>query len=680
MLADYSDMPSRSLIRRFFDLPLRRKLILSFLAVISFGGIITLVIGTRIEHRTIFSLAESKVRNDLAAAWMVYNEKLSGIRDVVRLSAAREFLPEFFRTGGRDEAAQRLDAIRREYGLDILTLTDAQGRVALRARRPKAFGEDRSGDPFVQRALRKETPAGTSIVPRTLLIEEAPDLAERAYFQFVETPKAAARPGDHEENGMLLQAAAPVMDGRGALIGALTGGVLINRNYEIVDRVKDIVFRGEKYKGQDIGTVTIFQGDLRVSTNVLDAQGQRAVGTRVSLEVEQAVLIDGGRWVGPAFVVREWHITAYEPIRDIDGRIIGMLYVGTLEWPFLDLRNRVMATFAGLAGLCAGFLLVLLWLASATITRPLLNMVKATDTIAKGDLNHRVEIGSRDETGQLAAAFNRMTESLAQANENLAQWGRMLEKRVEERTRELRETQDALVQSQKLASLGKMAAGVAHEINNPLTSITINAHLLLEDRGPDDADRDALTLIAEETGRCAQIVKGLLEFARQTPSEASDADINDIVERTIQLLDKQASVRNVKIVRDLDKSLPLIVIDKNKIQQVVSNLVINACEAMPDGGTLTIETGLSDDRRQIMLRVADTGVGIPKANMDQLFDPFFTTKSHGTGLGLAVSYGIVRQRGGTINVESEVGRGSTFTVELPLEETTPDKKPAKDQL
>ncbi|MCX6564748.1 MAG: cache domain-containing protein [Candidatus Aminicenantes bacterium] len=679
MLADYSDMPSRSLIRRFFDLPLRRKLILSFLAVISFGGIITLVIGTRIEHRTIFSLAESKVRNDLAAAWMVYNEKLNGIRDVVRLSAAREFLPEFFRTGGRDEAAKRLDAIRREYGLDILTLTDAQGRVALRARRPEAFGEDRSGDLFVQRALRKETPAGTSIVPRTLLLEEAPDLAERAYFQFVETPKAAARPGDHEENGMLLQATAPVMDGGGALIGALYGGVLINRNYEIVDRVKDIVFRGEKYKGQDIGTVTIFQGDLRVSTNVLDAQGQRAVGTRVSREVERAVLVDGGRWVGPAFVVREWHITAYEPIKDIDGRIIGMLYVGTLEWPFLDLRNRVMATFAGLAGLCAGFLLVLLWLASATITRPLLNMVKATDTIAKGDLNHRVEIGSHDETGQLAAAFNRMTESLAQANENLAQWGRMLEKRVEERTRELRETQDALVQSQKLASLGKMAAGVAHEINNPLTSITINAHLLLEDRGPDDADRDALTLIAEETGRCAQIVKGLLEFARQTPSEASDADINDIVERTIQLLDKQASVRNVKIIKDLDKSLPLIVIDKNKIQQVVSNLVINACEAMPDGGTLTIVTSPSDDRRQIVLRVADTGVGIPKANMDLLFDPFFTTKSHGTGLGLAVSYGIVHQRGGTIDVESEVGKGSTFTVKLPLEETAPDKKPAKDQ-
>lgn len=672
-------MANRGLIRRFSDLPLRRKLVLSFLAVISFGGIVTLVIGTRIEHRTIFSLAESKVRNDLAAAWMVYNEKLNGIRDVVRLSAAREFLAEFFKTGRRAEAAKRLDAIRREYGLDILTLTDARGRVALRALRPEAFGEDRAGDPFVKRALLKETPAGTGILPRAVLLEESPDLAERAYFQFVETPKAAARPGDHEENGMLLQAAAPVLDGDATVIGALYGGVLINRNYEIVDRVKDIVFRGEKYKGQDIGTVTIFQGDLRVSTNVLDAQGLRAVGTRVSREVEQAVLIDGGRWVGPAFVVREWHITAYEPIRDFDNRIIGMLYVGTLEWPFLDLRNRVMATFTGIAGLCVAVLLALLWLVSATITRPLLNMVKATDTIAKGDLSHRVEIGSHDETGLLAASFNRMTESLAQANENLEQWGRMLERRVEERTSELREAQNALVQSQKLASLGKMAAGVAHEINNPLTSISINAHLLLEDRGPDDADRDALTLIAEETARCAQIVKGLLEFSRQTPTEATDADINDIVERTIQLLEKQASVRNVKIVKDLNKSLPLIVIDKNKMQQVVSNLVINACEAMPDGGTLTIVTAPSADQRQIVIRVADTGVGIPKSNMDQLFDPFFTTKSHGTGLGLAVSYGIVHQRGGTIDVESEVGKGSIFTVKLPVEETAPDSQRTKEK-
>jgi len=673
-------MPNRGLIRRFFDLPLRRKLILSFLAVISFGGIITLFIGTRIEHRTIFSLAESKVRNDLAAAWMVYNEKLNGIRDVVRLSAAREFLTDFFRSGRRDEAARLLDAIRREYELDVLTLTDGQGRVALRARRPDTFGDDWAGDPFVRRALLKETPAGTGIVPRSMLLEEGSDLAERAYFQFVETPKAAARPGDHEENGMMIAAAAPVLDAGGAVIGALFGGILVNRNFEIVDRVKDIVFRGEKYKGQDIGTVTIFQGDTRVSTNVLDSLGRRAVGTRVSKEVEETVLNGGGRWVGPAFVVREWHITAYEPIKDLDGRNIGMLYVGTLEWPFLDLRNRVMATFAGLAGLCAGFLLVLLWLASATITRPLLNMVKATDTIARGELDHRVEILSHDETGQLAAAFNRMTESLALANENLAQWGRMLERRVEERTRELREAQDALVQSQKLASLGKMAAGVAHEINNPLTSITINAHLLLEDRGPDDPDRDALTLIAEETDRCAKIVKGLLEFSRQTPSEATDADLNDIVERALALLEKQATVRNIKVVKDLDKALPFIVVDKNKMQQVVSNLVINACEAMPDGGTLTIATRPGDDGRRIELRVADTGVGIPKSNMGQLFDPFFTTKSHGTGLGLAVSYGIVQQRGGTIEVESEVGKGSAFTVKLPLEETAENRKRAKEYL
>jgi len=673
-------MPNRGLIRRFFDLPLRRKLILSFLAVISFGGIITLFIGTRIEHRTIFSLAESKVRNDLAAAWMVYNEKLNGIRDVVRLSAAREFLTDFFRSGRRDEAARLLDAIRREYELDVLTLTDGQGRVALRARRPDTFGDDWAGDPFVRRALLKETPAGTGIVPRSMLLEEGSDLAERAYFQFVETPKAAARPGDHEENGMMIAAAAPVLDAGGAVIGALFGGILVNRNFEIVDRVKDIVFRGEKYKGQDIGTVTIFQGDTRVSTNVLDSLGRRAVGTRVSKEVEETVLNGGGRWVGPAFVVREWHITAYEPIKDLDGRNIGMLYVGTLEWPFLDLRNRVMATFAGLAGLCAGFLLVLLWLASATITRPLLNMVKATDTIARGELDHRVEILSHDETGQLAAAFNRMTESLALANENLAQWGRMLERRVEERTRELREAQDALVQSQKLASLGKMAAGVAHEINNPLTSITINAHLLLEDRGPDDPDRDALTLIAEETDRCAKIVKGLLEFSRQTPSEATDADLNDIVERALALLEKQATVRNIKVVKDLDKALPFIVVDKNKMQQVVSNLVINACEAMPDGGTLTIATRPGDDGRRIELRVSDTGVGIPKSNMGQLFDPFFTTKSHGTGLGLAVSYGIVQQRGGTIEVESEVGKGSAFTVKLPLEETAENRKRAKEYL
>ena len=641
---------------------------MSFLAVSVVGGVVSLIFGIRLQHQTIFSLAQAKVRHDLASAWMVYNEKSNSVRDIVRLSAAREFLRDLLLSGNMAGASGKLDDLRRDYQLDTLTLTDARGRVVLRARRPGAVGDDQSADPIVRRALLKQPSGGTQIVSREELEKESPDLVERAYFRFVRTPMAAERMDDHEENGMMIRAAAPVLDDRGAVLGVLAGGVLLNRNYDIVDRVKDIVFKGEKYKGHDIGTATIFQGDLRIATNVLDNQGQRAVGTRVSREVNQAVLQGGGHWVGRAFVVRAWFITAYEPIRDIEGKIVGMLYVGMLEKPYKDLRNKVMGTISLLSGLSTILLLGLLSSIANNITRPLRVMVEATDKIARGDLDHRVEINLRDEIGQLASSFNRMADNLAMANDNLTQWGQMLEKRVEERTHELREMQDSLIRSEKLASLGKMAAGVAHEINNPLTSILINTYLILEKCPQDDACRENLTMIADETTRCAQVVKGLLDFARQTPSQAIHTDINGIIDRTVQILEKQASLKNITIIRNLDRSLPLIDIDKSKIQQVFSNLIINACEAMPRGGSLTITSRTDPSGYNIEVLFADTGIGIPKENLQKLFDPFFTTKSFGTGLGLAVSYGIIQQRGGTIDVESEVGQGSVFKVQLPIEE------------
>jgi two-component system NtrC family sensor kinase len=473
---------------------------------------------------------------------------------------------------------------------------------------------------------------------------------------------------------MMLTAAAPVVDDSGVLLGVLTGGLLFNRNYDLVDRVKEIVFKGEKYKGHDIGTATLFQDDLRIATNVLDDQGNRAVGTRVSREVKEAVLDRGETYFGRAFVVTAWYITAYRPIKDIAGRTIGILYVGMLERPYVDLRNRVMATFAGIAALCALFILGLLSFVARRITRPLAVMVDATGKIAQGDLRHRVDLEGRDEIGQLARAFNLMTDELSLAHEDLTQWGRTLEQRVEERTRELRETQDQLVVSEKLASLGKMAAGVAHEINNPLTTILINTHLLLEQPGRGAEEGEALNLIADETIRCAAIVRGLLDFARLTPSQAVPTDINDIIDRTLLLLEKQASVRNIRIEKALDRTLPPIEVDKNKIQQVFSNLAINACEAMPTGGTLVVSSLMSRDGTHIEITFTDTGVGISKENIPRLFDPFFTTKSFGTGLGLAVSYGIIRQRGGTILVRSAVGKGTVFTVRIPMADPGEEKR------
>ena len=226
--------------------------------------------------------------------------------------------------------------------------------------------------------------------------------------------------------------------------------------------------------------------------------------------------------------------------------------------------------------------------------------------------------------------------------------------------------QNSLIQSEKLASLGKMGAGVAHEINNPLTSILINAHLLME-KEKDPEVYESLDMIAQETTRCSNIVKGLLEFARQSLPEMDLVNINDLILHIVNILENQVTFQNIAIQKELEPDLPAVAVDTDKMKQLFWNLMINAAEAMPSGGSLTISSHLSEIGKQLEICFTDTGIGIPEENMPRLFDPFFTTKKTGTGLGLAVIYGIVQQHGGTITAESKIAQGSRFTVVLPLE-------------
>jgi len=651
----------------FPQLSLRTKLILSFLIVIAIGGIISLILGSRLVKGTLISQAQAKVNHDLASARMVFNEKLNDVREIVSLTAARESLLEAIRNQHSEILLRYLNRVRTQYGLDILTLTDGQGRVIVRTRNPELVGDDQSKDEIIRHALQPNVLAYPQIVPREELLREGQDLAEQAYLEFIPTPKAAPRPENKETSGLMLKAAATVIGENDEPLGVLYGGILLNRNYEIVDRVKDIVFKGEKYKGRETGTATIFQGDLRISTNVAGERGKRAIGTRLSEEVKRAVLDEGKSWNERAFVVNDWYITAYEPIRNIEDKIIGILYVGTLEKPYIDNSHRVMFTFTVLAFLCVIFLLVILYFATTRIIKPLQSMVIATHEIAKGDLDHKVEVQSRDEVGDLAASFNQMTEKLKVANEELIEWGKTLENKVEERTKELVEMQSHLIQSEKLASIGKLAAGIAHEINNPLGGILIYSHLLLEETKKDTPAHENLKKIVKETSRCKNIVKGLLEFSRPKEPEMSPTDINDVVNRSLSLFERQALFQNIQVRREFS-DLPKIVADGAQLQQVFTNIIVNAAEAMDGCGVLTIQTLMNDQSDCIRVEFSDTGHGIKEEDMHRLFEPFFTTKEvgKGTGLGLAISYAIVRKHQGSIEARSEVGKGSTFTVTLPL--------------
>jgi two-component system NtrC family sensor kinase len=237
------------------------------------------------------------------------------------------------------------------------------------------------------------------------------------------------------------------------------------------------------------------------------------------------------------------------------------------------------------------------------------------------------------------------------------------------------EAENRLIQSEKQASVGRLAAGVAHEINNPLTGVLTYTHMLLRRKDIEDDIRSDLQTIAESTERVRKIVKGLLDFSRQIKLDKEPTEVNRLVSSAISLMDNQALVKGVTIKFNPGENLPMLTLDRNQFQSVLLNMIINALDATEPGGTINIytATGLSASdtgHKGVEITIADTGCGIPADNLDKLFDPFFSTKEvgQGTGLGLSVSYGIVQRHGGTIRVQSELGKGSTFFIWIPIEE------------
>ena len=655
-------------IKRFISL--RLKLIFSFLLVVIFSGILTTWVGVNLVGDRILRQAQDKVRIDLNSAREIYNNNIADIKDVIRLTASRFFIRGGISQNDISSISDELIKIRQREALDILTITDREGLVLYRTTNPQAAGDSSAFKDLLHCVISKHTSvSSTEIVTSEDLYSESAELARQAHIEVIPTPKARSKISGVEKRGMMMIAAAPILDPNGALLGVLYGGKLLNRHYEIVDKIKETVYQGEVYKGKDIGTATIFQGDLRISTNVKREDGSRAIGTQVSEEVAEQVLIKGLPWIERAFVVNNWYITAYEPIRDIDNNIIGILYVGMLEAPYVDLRNSVVVTFILISIATILFLSVVAYIISLNITKPIDKLVVATQQVANGDLSHRVFISTRDEMGLLGESFNQMTEELQKVTARYISLSQTLEQKVKEKTAALRKAQDQLVQSEKLLSLGKLAAGIAHEINNPLTSILINSHLIAEKTSCNDACVDSVNLIVAETTRCSTIVQGLLDFARQNPPAKKLADINDVITSTLMLLNSQILVNNVRVEKKLDTSLPPLLIDSDKIKQVFTNIIINAIDSMPDGGKLDVASASVNNFTEVTFR--DTGSGIAEENLNSIFDPFFSTKgTRGTGLGLAISYGIIQQHGGTISVDSEIGFGTTMIIRLPVKDKT----------
>ena len=300
------------------------------------------------------------------------------------------------------------------------------------------------------------------------------------------------------------------------------------------------------------------------------------------------------------------------------------------------------------------------------VNRPVKNLLTQTKRIARGDLDARVQNVSHDEMGELSDAFNQMTASLKSARVELEEWGKKLEAKVTERTREIKQMQNQLIRSEKLVSLGRLVAGITHEINNPLTGILMFATLTSRSPQLDPSLKSDMDVIINEANRCAKIVKGLLEFSRESIPQKKPASLNKVMEGTLDLIGRQSSFHNIDIVKDYQTDLPLIPIDENQMQQVFINMLLNASQSMPGGGSICIKT-YTENEEYACLQITDTGSGITEEDLEKIFDPFFTTKSNkGTGLGLSVSYGIIERHGGKIAVQSKVNEGTAFTIKLPL--------------
>ncbi len=636
------------------NISLRTRLIIGLLLVVILSGLTSTIVGIRIINDRVIQQAQNKVRLDLNTAHEIYDSHFGEIRTILEYSVIRPSIWNSLATGDTLLLEKSMMGLYERSGLDILNITNDELEVVVRCRNNRIFGDYQGNNAVLAESWEKgKTVISTEILPREELLKEGEDLAERAFMHILPTPKA--RPSDQREStdGMCMIVSVPVFDDNGDKIGLIYGGDLLNRKYDIVDKIKDIVYRNEQYEGKDIGTSTMFQGELRISTNVVTMDGSRAIGTRVSSEVAEQVLASREKWIGRAFVVNDWYITAYEPIYDISGNPIGILYVGILEKPYNDLMLRTMLIFLTITGAGMALALITSYILSRSILKPIGNLVKGAQRLAGGEFDTRIPVESRDELGTLCSAFNEMGEALA------------------DRERQLKERmQEQLTQSEKLASIGRLAAGVAHEINTPLTGILTYSSLLMEERSLPESVRRDLKVIVDETTRCRQIVRNLLDFARETKIEVARADINRLIHKTLDIVRKQSLFRDIDIREKLQEELPEVMVDPNQIRQVIMNLVLNAAEAMPDGGYLFITTEHKPDRNYIRLSLRDTGCGIPPEDLERIFQPFFTTKERGkgTGLGLSVSYGIVQRHGGTITVASQVGKGTTFEIQLPIAE------------
>lgn len=619
-----------------------------------------------------------KVRTDLNVSHDVFARiRQDYLTNLERLAESYVFRVAL-ESGNEASITDQVEALKSQRKFSFLNVIDIKNS-SMRLAQESSVKRESSA---LLSAYQGQSSVGIEIYSADDLFKLNPKLRDQVQLPLLETPRARPTKRTLEDRAMVIRALYPVKDSRNQVFAILDGGVFLNGNFEFVDAIRDLAYAPKSLPEGSIGTVTVFLDDVRISTNVPLKEGERALGTRVSNEVRSKVLDNGTTWIDRAFVVNDWYVSSYEPIKDIDGNRVGMLYAGFLEKPF---RDQLWNALLVLVLMFLGLMLLSAWAAirgARKIFKPIEKMSNVVQSAQEGGALRVGTIQSTDEIGTLSREFDDMLDELQLRNQEIQEWADSLENKVELRTTELkdknqdlensiqllRQTRQQLVVAEKLAALGELTAGVAHEINNPTAVILGNLDIMVAELGQNaEPVQREIDLMIEQIYRIKDIINRLLQYAHpdKYAGYVTMVEVNTLVEDTLELINHLRQESSTKIKMDLNAT-KMVEINPQELQQVLVNLLVNAIHALPkEGGEILIKS-YDWEQQGVIICVIDNGKGIEEESLKQIFNPFFSTKGQGegTGLGLSISYGLMRRYGGNITADSELGKGSEFTIWL----------------
>ncbi len=648
---------------------LRNTQLFGYTIVVILMGVFTIYAGLSFITDTVMKEAKLKVQMDLNSAWTAYQEEKALLQMNVSLVAQHDIFRRALNSNSINPKVNKLlIELKEKYKLDFLNLVSRDGIVIGKSGKPEALKRKVRNDPVIEEAYLGNVTSGTSLISRENLLLKSVELAEQAYIPILQTEMAKPTGRTAEDRGMILETAVPIINERNEVIGLVYGGILLNRRFDLVDRIRSTVFGTDYFDGKPLGTVTIFLEDTRIATNVITADSVRAIGTIVSDEVYTTVLEEGERFADRAFVVNDWYLSAYDPVLDAKGNIIGILYVGLLEKKYTAYGQELTIEFIGI-GMIALFIAVLLAnYLSGKVRKPILKLVEGTRRISEGKLNTRVtNIGKINEISELAKSFNSMSASLEADSKQLNEASANLKRAY-------------IKADEKNRAYLEMLGFVTHELKSPLASIVFGIGSLRDKLlGPlTESQEDVLKSSARSADYLNSTIANFLNLSRIEEGELklkiSGVILKEnIIEPAVNRLQEVATDNKMEVDINVPDEL-VIECDPDLMTSVFQTLISNAIKYGQKETRVKIDSELSDGL--VKISIFNYGQGFSSEDQANMFTKFsrfsaanYSTKS-GTGLGLFVTKNIIFKHNGEIRAESEQGKWAKFTFTIPLKQSS----------